>query len=292
MQNAMPANAFSRSPWSLPGRLGAAFLLSHASVSFSQSCSGLIWSDVLYCCSSLLSSPPLSPFSSRPFSSNLTRTVHVWSVCFLCVCLHLEGGGSGAHVQLHTTARRDRGRTMLPSRGSDLAAPRGRSQPKSTFLHPETLISPSESPRKAQQHVLRYMHACTEPGALGPGQLARRRARPRTRSIQLFGASQQAWKQHHPHWGRELPALPDPPRICICHTFLGALRLPLCVSPGYLTAWVLRHCPSFLPVLSLLPWLQHRCLRTQVENRLRPRIWCGNGSERYSYVDSRLVSAS
>lgn len=84
------------------------------------------------------------------------------------------------------------------------------------------------------------MHTCSEPGALGPGQLARRRARPRTRSIQLFGAGQQAWKQRHPHWGRELPALPDPPRICICHTFLGtflgALRLPLCVSPGFLTA--------------------------------------------------------
>lgn len=179
---------------------------------------------------------------------------------------------------------------MLPSRGSDLAAPRGRSQPKSTFLHPETLISPSESPRKAQQHVLRYMHACTEPGALGPGQLARRRARPRTRSIQLFGASQQAWKQHHPHWGRELPALPDPPRICICHTFLGALRLPLCVSPGYLTAWVLR-TPS-LPVFPATPVTPALVTAQVPEDRRReqtqPTVMVRKRYGRYSQFSVRL----
>lgn len=140
------------------------------------------------------------------------------------------------------------------------------------------------------------MHACTEPGALGPGQLARRRARPRTRSIQLFGASQQAWKQHHPHWGRELPALPDPPRICICHTFLGALRLP-----GYLTAWVLR-TPS-LPVLPATPVTPALVTAQVPEDRgreqtqptvimVRKRYGTVQPSSRYGYVDSRLVSAS
>lgn len=95
----------------------------------------------------------------------------------------------------YTQQRRgDRGMAMSLTGGNDLAAPGGESQHRSTPMRRGTLISPSESPMRAQGHVLRYMGTCTGPGAArstGPGQLARRartskggqqlRARPGTR---------------------------------------------------------------------------------------------------------------
>lgn len=91
MQNAMPANAFLKvsleSSWEVGGSLLA---FPCFAVSFSQSCSGLIWSDVLYC--GLL----FSPFSSPPFVPSLalspaqSRLVCVF--CSVCVCILKEAG--------------------------------------------------------------------------------------------------------------------------------------------------------------------------------------------------------
>lgn len=129
----------------------------------------------------------------------------------------------------------------------------------------------------------------------GPGQLARpagtskssQRARTsKDPQYTIVGAGQQPWKQRHPHWGRELPALPESPRICICHTFLGACLF--CVSSRYLGT------PQ-LPVFSASPALvTARGLTTEDDTAGQTQV--RYGAERYGtvqpvrhgYVDSRL----
>jgi len=69
------------------------------------------------------------------------------------------------------------------------------------------------------------------PGQPGPGRNQSRRARTsRTRSIQSSDQVNNLGNSTIPQRGRELPAIPDPPRICNCHAFLGAC---LFVSPAY-----------------------------------------------------------
>lgn len=178
---------------------------------------------------------------------------------------------------------------MLPSRGSDLAAPRGRSQHRSTFLHRETLISPSESPRKAQEHVLRYnahMHRARSTGPWPTCKTARTSKDPlytivRSRSTSLETAPSPL--------GQGAACSPrSPPDL---HLPYLPWYLPRCPAPAFLCfAWV----PDSRLSCHTCLWLQPRCLRTEDKDRLRcqARSWCGNGTERHSqfdtgYVDSR-----
>lgn len=274
----MLANAFPRSPWSLPGRLGHWELRPSISLIVSA----------------VLRSSSLSPLSSPPLASPLlavARTVTsglcVFCMC-VCVCILKEAGVE--RMYYYSQRQGVTGiRTMSPAGRSDLAARVGKTQRRSSSLRRETLISPSESPQKAQKHVPRYMHTCTGPGALalanlqdqqGPARAARVGEHVQDPQYTIVGASQQPWKQRHPQRGRELPALPDPPRICICHTFLGALPAFL-FRPGLPGTRAPRNCPPFL---SLLLWLQPESLGTEDDTTRQKQTGTGlrNDTERYN----------
>lgn len=201
-------------------------------------------------CLSLLSSRP--PFSLQiPLLSCWSWPAQSRLVCVssVCVCNLREAGVE----RMYNYTQRQRETGVGPCRRtgcSDLAALGGKSQHRSTPLHRRTLIPPGESPQRAQKLVLRYMHTYNGPGALALANLQAQAGTSKSKSKPAgarFGrtpggrarpgpavyncrSSQQPWKQRHPQRGRELPALPDPPRICICHTFLGAC---LSVSPRY-----------------------------------------------------------
>lgn len=192
-----------------------------------------LWSTLQYLLAIHSTSPPFGPFFS-----NLT---HSWSVCFLCVSAScVEGGGSGAAVRDTIThnskAVSGRGSTMSPDRSSDLAVPRGRSQRGSTLPRRGTSISHRGRPaRRTQQNGQKEQptgaRACEARAARASMKTECQRARDQDPQYTIVGTSQQTWKQHHPRRGRELPAIPDPPRICICHTLLGALwSLSLCFA--------------------------------------------------------------
>lgn len=111
--DAMLANAFQGTPWdSFPQRLGATL-------------------------------PQFALLSFSPLSSPLAPSFQISvMVCVFSVCLHLEGGRSGAAVRVllhnNSEARSGRGRTMSLNTSSDLDAPRGRSQNRSTLPCRET----------------------------------------------------------------------------------------------------------------------------------------------------------
>lgn len=200
-------------------------------------------------------------------------------------------------------------RAMSPAGGSDLAEQGGKTQRRSTILPHETLISPSESPRKAEKHVPRYMHTCTGPGALalanlqdqqGPARAARGRARPgpavyKCRSEQVNNLGNSAI----PRGAGDCLLVQIPPDLHLPY-LPWCLSCLFCFAPGTL---VLCNCPPFLP---LLLWLQPESLRTEDDTtwqkqagtgQLSGTVRCGtvrNGtttSVRCGYVDS-VVSAS
>lgn len=122
-------------------------------------------------------------------------------------------------------------RAMSPAGGSDPVEQGGKSQRRGTILRRETLIERSESPQEAQKHVPRYMHTCTGPGALaladlqdqqGPARAARGRARPGPAVYKCRSKSTTLETAPSPE-GQGTACSSRSPRICICHTFLGAL---------------------------------------------------------------------
>lgn len=127
--------------------------------------------------------------------------------------------------------RRDRGRAMSLTGGNDLAAPGGESQHRSTPMRRGTLISPGESPMRAHGHVLRYMRTCTGPGALALASLQDEQgpARAASSCAHVQGPAEHNCRRKSttletaPSLERQGPACSSrSPRICICHTLLGA----------------------------------------------------------------------
>lgn len=252
----MLANAFPRSPWSLPAHVGGWGLpFCHLPP--------VEYTTVPSCLHS--TSSPFAPFFSNP--------THSWSVCFLCVSAScVEGGGSGAAVRDTIThnskAGSGRGGTMSPDRSSDLGVPRGRSQRGSTLPRRGTSISHRGRPaRRTQQNGQKEQptgaRACEARAARASMKTECQRARDQDPQYTIVGTSQQTWKQHHPRRGRELPAIPDPPGFAFAIPCLVRFGACLSVSPVRLG-----HCPSFGTCLDSL--ISAGCsLRPQADRQAR-----------------------